>query len=126
LQYRLTDEIKNIVNCHCNLCRSINGSAFSTYVVVSLDALDIVNGRDKLSEYQVTEGAVKHYCSACGTPVFNSNPIRYPGLAMVYLGTLAEPASLKPAVNIYSENKLPWIDSITDIRSFTGPFRRNG
>jgi hypothetical protein len=124
-QYRLAGEIKSVVNCHCNMCRSINGSAFSTYVVVSLDALDIVNGRDKLSKYQVTEGAIKNYCVNCGTPIFNINSIKYPGLAMVYLGTLMEPAPLTPAINIFSESKLPWIDSLIEIRSFAGEPRRN-
>jgi hypothetical protein len=61
---RLVAEIKSIVNYHCNMCRSINGSAFSTYVVGSLIALEIVKGRNKLSKYQVTEGTLKNYCMA--------------------------------------------------------------
>jgi hypothetical protein len=31
------DKIKTIVNYHCNLCRGMNGSVFSTYAAVSED-----------------------------------------------------------------------------------------
>ena len=31
------DKIKAIVNCHCNFCRGMNGSAFSTYAAVLED-----------------------------------------------------------------------------------------
>jgi hypothetical protein len=38
VRYTTNGEVQIIVNCHCNMCRSINGAAFSTYVVVNLTA----------------------------------------------------------------------------------------
>lgn len=122
--YRATGGIKSVIHCHCNLCRSINGSAFSTYVVVALEGLTVYTGQEKVSRYQVTEGAVKHYCSACGTPLFNTNPVRYPGLAMLYLGVVRNHPGPAAPVNIYSEYKLPWVDAIAEARSFAGPPQR--
>jgi hypothetical protein len=118
VQYTFDDEIKSVVNCHCKMCRLMNGTAYSTYAVIPLDSLVVVKGQDRLSKYQVTEGAVKHYCKDCGTPLFNSNSIKYPGLAMLYLGSLMGSDAIVPMVNIYSESKLPWVDNVAEFRSF--------
>ncbi|MDE2346116.1 MAG: GFA family protein [Gammaproteobacteria bacterium] len=124
VEYRATGGIKGLVNCHCELCRSINGSAFSSYVVVALEGLSVGKGRERVSRYQVTDGAVKHYCSTCGTPLFNTNPVRYPGLAMLYLGAVRNHPVLAAPINIYSESKLSWVDAIAEAQNFPGPPQR--
>ncbi|MGH2509418.1 MAG: GFA family protein, partial [Ktedonobacteraceae bacterium] len=50
--YRCNDPVQ-VVNCHCTLCRSINGSAFSTYVVAKADTVEI-SGQNHLETYAVT------------------------------------------------------------------------
>ena len=57
------DKIKAIVNCHCNLCRGMNGSAFSTYAVVSDDGFTMICGADQLKLYQVSAKAQKCFCT---------------------------------------------------------------
>src|SRR4051812_4599865 len=86
----ITSDPLQVVNCHCNLCRSINGSAFTSYVVTRLPEFKLTSGSDALNSYTATDHAVKHFCSICGTPIYNINPERYPGLAMIYLGTLEQ------------------------------------
>jgi hypothetical protein len=125
VEYSFDGEIKTILNCHCNMCRQMNGTAYSTYVVIELASLSVTKGEARLAKYQVTEGGVKHYCLDCGTPLFNSNSIKYPGLAMLYLGALYGSAEVTPMINIYSESKLPWIDNPAQFRSFDqGPLRK--
>lgn len=87
----------------------MNGSAFSSYAVVAADDLSVVAGKESLSEYPVIKTATKHFCTRCGTALFNTNPGRYPGAAMIYLGTLAGGDKLRPAVNVYCDNKLAWV-----------------
>ena len=114
----VTGEPLQVVNCHCNLCRSINGSVFSSYVVTRLPEFKIDTGNDKVISYAVTDHAVKHFCSTCGTPIHNINPARYPGLAMIHLGALNGHDQLNPGMNIYCSSKLNWVDAIPSIRSF--------
>lgn len=111
---------KSVVNCHCNMCRQMNGGAFSTYVVVPLSELRVIDSKHKLSKYPVTDGATKHFCSGCGTPMYNVNPNRYPGLAMLYLGTVQQPTAFLPTANICCESKLSWVDSLPDIKNISG------
>ncbi|MDN3612721.1 GFA family protein [Vibrio ostreicida] len=65
VQFRVTGDFKRIVNCHCKLCRKMNGAAFSTYVAVLKTDFELVRG--DLISCDVTENARKHFCGKCGT-----------------------------------------------------------
>lgn len=116
--YRCGEPVQ-VVNCHCTLCRAINGSAFSSYVVVKTDAVEL-SGRDNLSTYMATGKATKHFCSDCGTPIFNANLASYPGVSMFYLGSVRDPAGYVPVINIFCRSKLDWVDTLSQQRGFSG------
>ena len=118
VKYIVVGDIKRIVNCHCGMCRSMNGAAFSSYAIVNRAELALVEGRDSLRQYAVTESARKHYCSECGSPLFNTNLAKYGDHAMLYLGTLADPGDLPVPVNIFHEDRLAWTDAIAGLASF--------
>ena len=117
IQYELTGPAKLVVNCHCSGCRKRNGSPYSTYCVVSQSDLRIVLGLENLTMYENNEGGRKLFCSKCGSPLYKINP-RYPGMLMVLYGSLSDSTNLTPSVNVYSEDKLPWVESISSIKSF--------
>jgi hypothetical protein len=120
VSFTVTGELKRLVNCHCNRCREMNGSAFSSYVVIATDNLCITSGQEKLQKFAVSDHINKHFCGNCGTPVYNDNPVTYPGLSMLYLGTLKNTAALMPSINIFCESKLPWVDTLSLIDSVNG------
>jgi len=115
IRYCLNSEIPNVVNCHCDFCRSHSGAAFSTYAALPYRSLKISKGREKLSCYE-KDGGKKYFCSCCGTPIFNVNR-KYPGACMVYFGTLDYPRDITPMINIWCESKLEWVDDVPSIRS---------
>jgi hypothetical protein len=117
VELEISGPITMAVNCHCNLCRSMNGSAFSTYAPLESTMVRLTRGQEVLAGYQVTSGARKHWCRECGTPLFNTNVI-YPDRTMVYYGALRNQPAVAPRVNIYCANKLPWVDSLATLRSF--------
>ncbi|WBY02404.1 GFA family protein [Ramlibacter tataouinensis] len=85
----------------------MNGTPFSVDAVLRQKDLHLLTS--ETSQYRVTERTTKHFCSACGTPIFNSNPTTYKGLAMVYVGTVEDPQRHVPAMNIFCESKLDWV-----------------
>jgi len=115
--YRITGPVRMAVNCHCSACRRRNGAAFSTYCVAPEEAFEIVRGEESLTSYAASEVGSKHFCSQCGTPVFNVNA-RYPGVCMVHYGTLAEHGQVGPRFNIFCESKLEWVDGVSALRSY--------
>ena len=121
--YRAATPVRRIVNCHCGLCRKMNGSAFSSYAVIPFEALEI-SGEAYVAKYAVTERAKKHYCSRCGTPLFNLNS-KYPGACMLYLGAVDGAEQYAPSLNVYCESMLSWLDGVVSLEGFpAGPERR--
>lgn len=117
VRYSVTAKLNRLVNCHCKRCREMNGTAFSSYVVVKSEDFALSQGEHLLQSFAVTERIKKHFCSNCGTPVYNSNPVRYPGLTMLYLGLLKDANELQPTINIFCESKLDWVDTLSLIES---------
>ena len=115
VQYKLNSEIMNVVNCHCNMCRKHNGSAFSTYAALPFKSLQITQG-DALIKHYSLDIAKKHFCNKCGTPLYNTND-HYPGACMIYSGTLNTSNTLTPGINVWCESQLAWLNELSAISS---------
>lgn len=107
-----------VVSCHCSMCRGLTGAAFSTYVVVREDQFTVTEGCAKLTRYEVTDRTSRHFCSTCGTSLFNSNPETYRGLRMLYLGTVLGNERFAPRINIFCESQLLWVTVPESSKSF--------
>ena len=118
VQYKVAGPALQVVACHCGLCRSMTGAPFSSYVVVKEEQFAVTTTHQILANYAVTERTKRHFCVTCGTPIFNSNPHTYKGLAMIYLGTVVGHENLAPELSIYCESKLPWVDIRESSKSF--------
>jgi hypothetical protein len=101
----------------------MNGSAFSSYAVIPYSALK-VEGTSDLGAYAVTQRAIKHYCSRCGTPLFNLNS-KYAGACMLYLGAITGSERYSPATNVYCESMLSWLERVTSLESFQAGVERD-
>lgn len=112
--YQVLGDIKKVVNCHCNLCRKMNGSAFSTYAAVLTSDFTMLSG--ELKSHKVSENATKHFCGECGTPIYNTNP-KLAGLNILHLGSLDLSSELVPDVNIHCESEISWSKSVNSIPS---------
>ena len=123
VHYKITGPVRVVVNCHCNTCRKNNGASYSTYCVVAQDDLNIIEGQESIATYETSGGGKKRACSKCGSPLYNEHH-RYPGMYMVYYGSLSENSSVTPGFNIYCENKLPWVENISAIKSFEHSIER--
>ncbi len=107
----------NVVNCHCNTCRKMNGSSFSTFFVISQKGFNIIEGEELLSKFSPSENAVKNFCGNCGSPIYNQN-LKYPNLRMVHFGALNLKEEIKPNVNIFCQSKFSWVSFSSDIANF--------
>ena len=117
IKFEIKTSKANVVNCHCNRCRKLNGSSFSTYFVVSEKRFNISEGEECLSKYSPSEKAVKHFCKKCGTPIFNQN-LKYPNLKMVHLGAMNFLEEVKPNVNIFCQSRLSWVSLNEEIVNY--------
>lgn len=104
-------------NCHCGQCKKMLGGAFNTVVMVKEEDLSVTSGAATISRYPVSEQTDKHFCSRCGSPLYNLSR-KFPGKAMIALGALDDPAAITPGINVYCESMLPWVAELAKIQSF--------
>ncbi|WPC05457.1 GFA family protein [Pseudomonas benzenivorans] len=102
--------IKTVVKCHCSNCRKLQGSDYSTWVVVPGEQYSITQGSEKITKYQANEKSSKNFCSNCGTAVFLSNGKHFPGNVVLALGALESYSEeLSPKIQVYTSNKAEWV-----------------
>lgn len=123
IEFELKGNPELVVNCHCNECKKRNGSAYSTYMAVKQSDLSIIKGNEYLKAYTIENVGEKHFCSKCGSPIYNNN-YRYPGLYMLFYGVVNSPENITPSYNVYCESKHKWVDTIDGIHCFEGPIEK--
>lgn len=121
VQYTVTAPFRMAVNCHCNTCKKITGAAFEALALVEEERLEITRGKELLTTYRIGELAKKHFCSRCGTPIYNLH-VKVPGQALIHIGSLDNPGAVTPSANIWCESMLPWVKSLGELKSFDQGF----
>lgn len=117
INYVVRKNVQFVVNCHCNNCKKLTGAPFSSIAVALDQDFEIIKGKNEVSTFNISDNVKKHFCSSCGTPIYNLNK-KYPGKCMIYLGSLDDPRCVTPSINIYCESMLPWLYSINEMRNF--------
>jgi hypothetical protein len=103
----LDGEPKLVFNCHCTICRKMNGSAFSTYAVFARDALRVTEGEVEIRAAEVGTHGIKHFCRSCGTPLYGLHR-QAAGICLVTLGAIDTGGALLPITNVFCRSRLPW------------------
>lgn len=116
IELQLGKDIYSVFNCHCNACRTHNGTAFTSYVVSSMEDFAVVKGEQHLASYSV-DGSTKHFCRQCGSPLYNTHQ-NYPNIRLVYLGTLPQCRDYHPKFNVWCENQLEWVNDLGALKNF--------
>jgi len=107
VQFEIHDEIRDIIYCHCSLCRRAQGSAFATNGIVRTEAFKLVTGEDNLSSYESSPGQTRYFCKSCGSPMLSRNTAR-PGQVRVRLGTITSDITERPSAHIFTGSKANW------------------
>lgn len=107
VSFALDDEPNTTFNCHCTICRKMNGSAFSTYSVFPKDSLHIIEGEQQIQTTKMGNHGTKHFCRHCGAPLFGLHD-QASEICLVVLGAIDSGGPILPISNIFCRSKLPW------------------
>jgi hypothetical protein len=103
------DVMPPVYGCHCQLCQTSSGSAFSQQAVVPEGAIS-AEGPIIEHQYTTNAGALSRHriCGKCYTRLWNTNALR-PGLALVRAGTLDDAEHIVPRAHTWVKRKQPWV-----------------
>ena len=90
------------------------GTAGITGVAYPLGSVNITQGEDLITEYEIEPGATRRFCSRCGSPTFGSTE----KFIIVQAGTLAEDPGVRPQFHMMVDFKAPWDEIHDDLPQF--------
>jgi len=108
-------QLPAIYCCHCLLCQSSSGSAFSEQAIVPEEALAAA-GPILDHSFRRPDGGRGHHrlCSQCYTRLWSTNDL-FPRFAFIRAGTLDRSQELIPAAHMWAKRKQPWIEIAADV-----------
>jgi len=107
--------------CHCGTCRKATGTAFATNIIVHAEDFAIVSGTELLSAFESSPNKHRHFCSACGSPIY-SHAQQTSAVISVRCGTLDSELAVRPSVHAYVASKAPWFEICDAVPQVPGAF----
>ncbi len=100
---------KVALNCHCNMCRSLSGADYTSWVILPAGQFNLLSGSENLTIYQATEKFTKSFCSKCGATVSCINDDKFPDHIYVAKGNITSEFNLPPEIQVYTKDKADWV-----------------
>ncbi len=94
--------------CHCSMCRTATGSAFSAFAGIDRSKLTIVKGNERINAFRSRNGDRVKFCTTCGTNVLIF--LRSGERVHVPLGTLLDLPNIRPGFHAFVGSKAPWYE----------------
>ena len=112
VQYKVRDEFRYAMNCHCSQCRRVTGSAFKPFGGIERDKFAVAKGAKSLS-INGTPDNHDAFCKNCGSLLYSV--VRDGTYVHVTYGTLADNPSMRPTAHIHVGSKAPWFTIADDL-----------
>ncbi len=114
LRYEAEGPFRDLIHCHCSMCRKHHGTAFASFVGVAAERFRWIAGEDQVVEYASSPGSVRRFCGTCGAaaPVpFGDRVFLTPGNLDGDLGDLG-------GIHVFVGSKAPWHTIANDLPQF--------
>ena len=119
VHYEVPRDMKTAAKCHCQMCQKSTGTSNFTAAVYGTDELKLAGD---LKSYTYTSDAgnsvTHHFCPNCGSKIFITNPTAFPGLALVFAGSLDDSHDLVPQFVVFNKRRPAWDSDNPDIPHF--------
>jgi hypothetical protein len=106
VKFEIEEEIRNLYQCHCSLCRKVTGAAANAAAFVQATAFRWVSGEKDIRSYKKPTGFRSDLCSLCGSPVPNS--LRGSGMVWIPAGLLDELVISRISAHLHTKSAAPW------------------
>ena len=120
VRYEISGQFIRAGHCHCSRCRRHSGAAFSTQGRVRREQFRLLRGDELVRIYRPEGGAVKAFCSVCGSSLFGGSWPSGPEVS-VRLGTIDGDPGIRPQYHTFVGSGAPWYQILDDLPRYEGP-----
>ncbi len=108
VRYECSAEPVMMANCHCRDCQRASGGAYVPVLIVPRNALRIT-GEVRYFDVKGDSGETlsRGFCPVCGSRLFGKPDLR-PELIGIMAGSLDDPSTHKPAMDIFTASAQSW------------------
>ena len=116
IHYTVYGELRDVVNCHCSLCRKFHGH-FGAYTAVHKKEIETVDEEKQLIWYRYPNNhAQRGFCQRCGSSLFwELDGSKEIGISA---GTLESPTGLQTIADIYVSDKADYYSLDPKLKKF--------
>jgi hypothetical protein len=96
--------------CHCLDCKKASGGEAATWFGVPEEDFT-VTGTTEAFHYIADsgQGLDRNFCPRCAARLYTSNLGSFPGLVFVQLGSLDDPGTIVPKLEMFVKRRLLWV-----------------
>lgn len=104
-----------IAVCHCLDCKRASGGEAAAFLGIPQVNFSLISGHPKAFHYIADsgKGLDRNFCPNCGSRLFTSNLESFPGTVFVMIGSLDDPAEIRPALEMFIKRRLDWAPALT-------------
>lgn len=118
VRYEVLGTLSGARNCHCSMCRKLQGAAFRSRASARAAEFRWIKGQDLVTFYQSSPGTHRGFCSVCGSPIL-SRFDDHPDHLGLPLGAIDGDPGVRPAMHVFVGSKAPWFEITDDLPQFT-------
>jgi hypothetical protein len=95
--------------CHCSRCRKHSGAEASVQARAPREQFTLISGKELIRVYEPDDGAVRAFCSVCGSSLFGRRWPEGDEIA-IRMGTLDDDPEIRPEFRTVVDDRAPWAE----------------
>ncbi len=116
VRYEVVGPLRDVVNCHCSMCRRLHGN-FGPHTKARKENI-LITKSDGLAWYKTSEIAQRGFCRECGSSLF-WEPFHLDATGII-AGSLDAPTGLKTIGHIFVGEKPDFYEIVDELPQFPG------
>ena len=101
--------------CHCSDCRRATGAPVVSWALFPRSQVSITGAT---KAYASSENARRLFCGDCGTSLFYTNEVIFPGMIDVQSSTLDDPGALPLMIEVQTAERIGWMSPMEGLAQF--------
>ena len=114
LRYEAEVDPATVGVCHCTDCQVMSGTAFRIFIRAAPGTFRFTTGTPRIYTKIAASGTPREqaFCEQSGSPIYATSQGAEPRIYSLRAGTIHQREQLRPALQIWTRSRLPWLDAI--------------